>query len=427
MWRFSVILAALAILFAACSDTGAATPTSTTERLPTTVIDSTSTTGSTGGSTNASVPTTVAIYSTQPESVLPPLLAEVTKAWKTDWSMRTVDLDELRVGVVFSDPRDVIPPLDSPTFTRVSEAEFEAREPGMLVVVDGDARFYPLQILNLHEVVNDEIGGIPVAVTYCPLCNSAAVFDRRVNGVEVTFGTSGLLRNSDLVMWDRGTVSLWQQITGEAIVGELVGTSLKLLPSSIIRFADFVTEHPEGLVLSPDTGIYGAYGVNPYVGYSSGETPDPNFFSGEYDERLPALERVIGVKAGGEDRAFPFSLMAELQVVNDVVGGVPVVVFWGAADTADALDVGTVAAGRAIGTGVAFRREVDDQVLAFSLGEPGANTFRDSPTGSTWTLLGRAIDGPLAGTQLERLPHTNSFWFAWSAFHPDGTVATSAG
>jgi hypothetical protein len=325
--------------------------------------------------------------------------------------------------VIFRDPRDVIPPLDSPTFTNISEAQFEPREPGMMVIIDGDARFYPLQILNLHEVVNDEIGGTPVAVTYCPLCNSAVVFDRRVDGEVLTFGTSGLLRNSDLVMWDRKTVSLWQQITGEAVVGELTGTSLVMLPTSIVRFADFVAAHPEGRVLSPDTGIYGAYGVNPYVGYSSAKAPDPNFFRGEYDERLPALERVIGVNTGGEDRAFPFSLMAELRVANDVVGGVPVVVFWGASDTADALDEGTVAASRSIGTGLAVLREVDGVALAFSPTDLGADLFVDSETGSTWTLLGRAVDGPLSGTQLEVAPHTNSFWFAWAAFHPGGAIA----
>ncbi len=433
MSRLLLILAAMVVLITACSDSDAE-PGSPATVTATSLVQS--------RSVPSSVPTPEPSFSALPdpspepvsppivvksqETVLPALLAEVTTAWGTDWSRRTIDLQDLRVGVVFSDPRDVIPPLDSPTFTSVVDAEFDPREPGMMVVIDGDARFYPLQILNLHEVVNDEIAGTPVAITYCPLCNSAVVFDRRVGGEELTFGTSGLLRNSDLVMWDRMTESLWQQITGEAIVGELAGTSLKMLPTSIVRFADFAEANPRGLVLSPDTGIYGAYGVNPYVGYSSAQAPDPNFFRGEYDERLPALERVIGVNTGGESRAFPFSLMAEIRVANDVVGGVPVVVFWGAPDTADALDAGTVAAGRAIGTGLAFLREVDGETLKFSLAEPNGDLFRDSASGSTWTLLGRAIDGPLAGTQLELAPHTNSFWFAWAAFHPDASLATSA-
>jgi len=410
----------MAVLLIACSNTELSPDTtvreSTTSLVSEALVDS--------SSTSVAAPTTEPIVPPPVDPVLPPLLAEVTKDWGTDWTKRTIDLEEFTVGVIFSDPRDVIPPLDSPTFTSVAEAAFELREPGMMVVIDGDARFYPLQILNLHEVVNDEIGGMPVAVTYCPLCNSAVVFDRRVAGAEMTFGTSGLLRNSDLVMWDRSTESLWQQLTGEAIVGELTGTALQRVPSSIVRFADFVTEHPDGLVLSPDTGIYGAYGVNPYVGYSSAKAPDPNFFRGEYDERLPALERVIAVTAGGEERAFPFSLMADLRVANDVMGDVPVVVFWGAADTADALDAGKVAAGRSIGTGVAFLREIDNQVLTFSLVEPGGDLYRDSTTGSTWTLLGRAIDGPLAGAQLEPVLHTNPFWFAWSSFNPNGSVAT---
>jgi hypothetical protein len=420
--RLRLILVATIVVLGACADAevGAdvSDATTTTARG-----DSPSASSSATSSAPAAPPSTV--LDSASETVLPALLAEVTVDWGTDWSKRTVDLQDFRVGVLFADPRDIIPPLDAPTFTTVASAEFEGREPGMIVVINGDARFYPLQILNLHEVVNDEIGGQPVAVTYCPLCNSAVVLDRRVpGGQELTFGTSGLLRNSDLVMWDRQTESLWQQITGEAIVGELAGTSLEMLPSSLVRFADFAAQHPGGLVLSPDTGIYGAYGVNPYVGYSTAQAPDPNFFRGEYDERLPALERVIGVNAGGEDRAFPFSVMAELRVANDVVGGVPVVVFWGAPDTADALDAGRVAAGRSIGTGLAFLREVDGDVLEFSPADSGADLFHDSVSGSTWNLLGLAVDGPMAGSQLEPALHTNSFWFAWAAFHPEGSIAS---
>lgn len=412
MHRFRIILVGTIVLLAACSGTDSTAP-STTARAP---------------ASSSSVPPGVTAPSTSisPRTELPALLAEVTTQWNTDWTKRTVDLEDFRVGVLFSDPRDVIPPLDAPTFTSVGEAEFQDREPGIVLVVADDARFYPLGMLNLHEVVNDEVGGTFVAVTYCPLCNSAVAFDRRVNGEVLTFGTSGLLRNSDLVMWDRKTESLWQQITGEAIVGELVGTTLEMLPSIIVRFSDFASTHPSGLVLSPDTGIFGAYGVNPYVGYSSAEAPNPAFFRGEPDDRLPALERVIGVDAGNESKAYPFTQMAEIRVFNDVVGGEPVVVIWGAADTADALDANRVEAGRAIGTGLAFLRTVKGQTLTFVLAASDEDQYVDAETGSTWNLLGHAVAGPLDGSRLEPAAHTNSFWFAWSAFHPDGILFTGA-
>lgn len=421
MIRRSLLFAALLVAAGACADVSAPPADPAAEEPP-----STATTGSDRPTATdpAAAPTTPAPVDRADEA-LPPVLAEVAAQWGTDWSRRTIDLADLRVGIMLRDPRDVIPPLDSPAYTGVADAVFDPREPGIMVEIGGDTRFFPLQILNLHEIVNDEIGGVPVAITYCPLCNSAVVFDRRVEGVTLRFGTSGLLRASDLVMWDRQTESLWQQITGEAIVGEFAGTMLEMLPGAIVRFADFAAERPDGLVLSPDTGIYGSYGVNPYVGYSSLTGPNPAFFRGEYDDRLPALERVIGVGAGGEDKAFPFSLMSEIRAANDVVGGTPVVVFWGAADTADALDAARVVEGRSIGTGLAFRREAGGRTLTFEPGG-GDDLFRDVETGSTWTLLGRSVAGPMEGTGLEPVPHTNSFWFAWAAFHPDGVIAGDA-
>jgi len=421
MRRFRIIFVGTIVVLAACSGTDVtAGPSQRQEAVPQ-EPSAPSTTPSVSSSTE---PPTATAPSIAPTTVLPVLLAEVTTEWNTDWSKRTIDLEDFRVGVFFSDPRDVIPPLDTPTFTSVAEADLEGREPGIVVEVADNARFYPLRILNLHEVVNDEIGGTFVAVTYCPLCNSAVAFDRRVNGEVLTFGTSGLLRNSDLVMWDRNTESLWQQITGEAVVGELAGTTLEILPSSIVRFSDFAGAYPPGLVLSPDTGIFGAYGVNPYVGYSSAEAPNPAFFRGEPDDRLPALERVIGVNLGTEDKAYPFTEMAEIRVFNDVLGGESIVVFWGAADTADALDANRVETGRAIGTGSAFLRTVDGRTLTFVLAESDGDLYLDLETGSTWNLLGHGIAGPLDGSRLQLAVHTNSFWFAWSAFHPDGILFT---
>ena len=354
-----------------------------------------------------------------PRHGLDPVVAHATEPWPTDWASRTIDLSELLLGIGMIDPRDAIPPIDDPVFEPLDEAAgwLDSRAPGMLVSIGGESRFYALSILHRHEIVNDRIGGIPVAVTYCPLCNTALAFDRRVGGEELRFGVSGLLRNSDLVMWDDGTVSLWQQVTGEAIVGNAAGTVLTHIPSAIVSFGDFATAYPDGRSLSRDTGFGIPYGFNPYEGYSSRAAPYP-FFTGEIDPRYGALARVVGVTIGGAATAYPFPLIAELGAVNDSVGGVPITVFWGG-DTADALDSSVVREGRAIGTGIAYLRQVDGRPLTFV---KEGEVFLDRETSSTWTLLGEATSGPLAGTRLEIAVHRNEFWFAWGAFFPEGDV-----
>lgn len=354
-----------------------------------------------------------------PRQGLDPVVAYATESWPTDWTSRSIDLSELLLGIGMIDPRDAIPPIDDPVFESLDNAAewLDSRTPGMLVAIGGDPRFYPLSILHRHEIVNDRIGGIPVAVTYCPLCNTALAFDRRVDGEVLRFGVSGLLRNSDLVMWDDGTVSLWQQITGEAIVGAAVGTVLTHIPSAIVSFGEFAAAYPDGQSLSRDSGSGLPYGFNPYEGYSSRSAPYP-FFTGEIDPRYRALERVVAVTIGDTATAYPFPLLSEVGAVNDTVGGVPITVLWGG-DTADALDTRVVRDGRAIGTGIAYLRQVDGRPLTFV---KEGEVFVDQETLSTWTLLGEAISGPLAGTRLEIAVHRNEFWFAWGAFFPDGDV-----
>jgi hypothetical protein len=362
----------------------------------------------------------------QDPAVLYDDLALVTKDWQTDWDRRIIDTDELLIGIFAPDPRDVIRPIDTPLFQDVASIGdlLQPREPGAVLEVDGEARFYPLRIMTAHEIVNDEIAGIPVAVTYCPLCNTAAVFDRRVEGTVLRFGVSGLLRNSDLVMWDSATDSLWQQITGEGIVGRFAGTQLEFLPTALVRWEDFRSEHPDGQVLALDQGLPGYnYGRNPYEGYSSRSAPF-GFFQDDPDPRFPALERVVGIRVAESTKAYPFSIIAAERVVNDVFEGVPVVVFWGAADTADALDADQVADGQAVGTGIAFSPVVDGQTLTFTAVDD--TTFRDDQTGSLWSLLGTAIDGPLTGSELGIIIHQNEFWFAWSAFNEGAPVYEGA-
>ena len=182
--------------------------------------------------------------------------------------------------------------------------------------MDGRARAYPYQILVWHEIANDEFGGVPLAVTYCPLCNTAIVFDRRVAGRTLEFGVSGFLRHSDMVMYDRQTESWWQQALGEAIVGELLGARLELVPSQTVSWATFKRSFPEGTVLSRETGHPGylaRYGRNPYTGYDSRSTPIEGFFNAEVDGRLPAMEHVAGLVHEGEAVGYPFSRLRELR------------------------------------------------------------------------------------------------------------------
>lgn len=347
------------------------------------------------------------------------------EGWNTDWATRSIELSELIRGLGASDPRDVIPPLDEPKFETVAEASqwLDDREPVALLELDTEARAYPLRILTWHEIVNDQVGDLPVAITYCPLCNSAVGFNRTVNGEVLRFGTSGLLRNSDLVMWDRQTESLWQQITGEAIVGQLTGTRLEFIATPIVSWKDFKERFPGGKVLSRETGFQRAYGSNPYVGYDS--ELRPFLFSGEPDERYPAMERVVGVTAGGVNKAYPFSVISQERAVNDEVGGEPVLVVWGAEETASALDSSDIPQGRSVGAGLAYLRTVEGRVLTFD--SQGDDTFKDRETGSTWDLLGNAIAGPLAGTKLTPAVHTNHFWFAWAAFNQGSPVYTGSG
>ena len=246
--------------------------------------------------------------------------------WETDFSKRSVEFSEISSG---GPPRDGIPPLDEPVFTTFDDADdwLNSKEPVISLEIGGDARAYPLQIITWHEIVNDQVGGVPVSVTFCPLCNSAITFDRRLDGVVHDFGTSGNLRNSDLIMWDRQTETWWQQLTGEGIVGELTGKRLTFLPSSVISWEDFKATYPDGQVLSRETGFNRRYGENPYVGYDRADSP-PFLFRGDLDGRLLPKERVAAVNIGEVDAAFPFTTLNEERVVNYTVAGQDLVIFF---------------------------------------------------------------------------------------------------
>ena len=334
----------------------------------------------------------------------------------------------------------------------------EPQEPVIALTLNGESKAYPLQILTWHEIVNDTLGGVPVAVTFCPLCNSALAFDRRLPltentretvtelneaatpepiaenfsaayalqtgeenkitaGLPVTFGVSGMLYNSNMLMFDTQTSTLWSQLLGNGSVGTLSGTQLLRYPAQIVSFAEFREAFPDAAVLSRDTGSDRRYGQNPYLGYDEADTP-AFLFSGEPDGRLAPKERVLSIDATEESVAYPFTTLEDAKVINDEVGTTPVTVFW-EAGTTSALDEGSIAESRDVGAVGVFEREVEGQTLTFGW---NGEAFVDEETESSWNILGLATDGELAGTQLTPVVHDNTLWFAWAAFKPDTRI-----
>ena len=314
---------------------------------------------------------------TLPEETLAPILDYRLEGWsETDFSKRVVELDEFQSG---GPPKDGIPPIDTPRFAPVAETEYiDDREPVIELVVDGEARAYPIQILIWHEIVNDEVAGVPVAVTFCPLCNTAIVFDRRLDGRTLDFGTTGKLRNSDLVMYDRQTESWWQQFGGDGLVGHYAGEELEQLPARIVSWEQFRREHPDALVLTRDTGNDRDYGRNPYEGYDDVDSPPFFEVAGGDDDRLPPKERVVLIESGDEAVVVPYSVLRKRERLEVELDG----------RTFE----------------VSFRQDVasalDDAEIAESA-DAGAAEVRE--------------DGEL-------VPFDEPFWFAVAAFRPDARI-----
>ena len=337
---------------------------------------------------------------------------------RTDTSKALVLLDEIVPG---GPPPDGIPAIDRPSFVTpaVAAAWLRPKEPVLAVEIGGDARVYPLQILMWHEIVNDIVGGRPVVITYCPLCNSGIVFARTVDRTVLDFGTSGKLYRSDLVMYDRQTHSLWAQMEGRAIVGARAGTRLAMLPGNTLAFETWRAAHPDGKVLSRETGHRRNYGINPYAEYDE-PTLGPLLYRGQLDPRRPPKERVVGVRIGDAARAYPWPVVARARVIHDMLAGEPIVVLY-QPGTLSALDQTQMEQSREVGATGVFSRRVGDRILTF---EATSAAFRDRETGNTWNLLGLAQAGPKRGERLRAIPHVDAFWFAWAAFHPATSVHT---
>ncbi len=337
----------------------------------------------------------------------------------------SIDLGEILSG---GPPPDGIPPIEDPVYESIAAAGDWLVDDSPVMVVRGqtETKVYPLAIMTWHEIVNDAIDGEPVVVTYCPLCNSGLAFSAELDGVVMDFGTSGRLWRSNLVMYDRQYGNLWTQFTGEAIVGErFLGQQLARIPTTLLGFAEVAATDPGALVLSRDTGHSRDYGRNPYTGYDTVGN-DPFAFRDEVDGRFPAVTRVVGFPSGDGTAVLLDRLREERVVAFDDVDH-PVTLWW-APGQASALDTATIDEGRDVGQTAAFVAEVDGELLEFEPVEDAesddAVRVRDTRTGSGWTLAGRAVDGELAGTQLEAVAIDDTFWFVWAVFKPETEVVS---
>ncbi|MFQ5597476.1 MAG: DUF3179 domain-containing protein [Nitrospiria bacterium] len=275
-----------------------------------------------------------------------------------DFSRHSIPTSEILSG---GPPKDGIPAILKPKFVPIDKAGFLREEDRILAVVhNGEAKAYPILIMNWHEIVNDRIGGKRVFVTYCPLCGTGMAFDADIGGKHYTFGVSGLLYKSDVLMYDHQSESLWSQILQEAVTGSLTETRLNLLPLVHTTWGAWKKEHPETWVLSTDTGFPRDYSRDPYASY---EKSDRLMFPvGKIDRRYPPKTWVLGIERNGRTMAYPFP---ELAV------GPP-----------------------------SFTHRI------------GSEEIRIAYEASTRTVRVRDQKG-------NELPTVVSYWFAWAAFHPE--------
>ena len=360
---------------------------------------------------------------------IPPLSVNISHWRETDFRRWTVDPDEILSSGA---GRNGVQPIYQPQFRSVLDTVTDEAmrswltldHPVVVVEINGDARAYPLGILTFHEVVNDVIAGQPVLVTYSPLGYTTMAFGREIDDVRLNFGTTGNLRLSNQVMWDDHTESWWQQADGRAIAGAAAGHQLDSIPAYITSFAEFFRSYPEGRVLSPASGspeFWPVYGGSQYFGYDSPNNP-PGFFIGQPDNRLSPKERILGVENGEDVIAFPFARLRQVQVVNTEIGGEPVVVFW-KTGTRSALDEESIAGSHDPGSAAAFSRRFDGRVLEF---EAAGDFFRDTETGTLWTLLGVGDQGELGGQRLMPVTADNALWFLWAALNPTTEIYSGA-
>ena len=317
---------------------------------------------------------------------------------ETNGMKHIIPLDKIKGG---GPPKDGIPSIDNPQFAEIQGSQFVSDSDTVIgLEINGDARAYPLFILVWHEIVNDRVGDVPVAVTYCPLCYTNQVFERIIDGQEVEFGTSGKLYNSNLVMYDRWTESYWSQGLGIAITGELTGMQLKTVPFDVITWGDWKKIHPDTLVLTTDTGHLRSYATDPYGDYYT----DPRiiFPVDNSDDRMHPKEIILGFHEDGIYKAYKQNDVELHNIINDDIGKTPIMLVSLFSQNSRAFD-----------------RTVNGEILEFEFID---EKITDTTTKSEWSYDGIAISGPLEGNKLTRMSIEPGFWFEWIAFHPETEV-----
>ena len=330
----------------------------------------------------------------------------------TEEEKSIVPLDQIVSG---GPPPDGIPSIDNPKFISVQEASKFLKDSELVLGlnINGDVRAYPLQILVWHEIVNDNVGAVPVAITYCPLCFTNQVFNRTIDErVVVEFGTSGKLYNSNLVMYDRTTKTLWSQALAEGIVGKYAGTKLQRVPFDVAYWKEWKQLYPDSKVLSRDTGSNRPYGADPYGDYYTNS--DVLFPVSNKDSRLDLKEIVVGFENKGQFKAYKQQDIENKKVINDQVNGKSIALFSSYPFMVRAYDP--------LVEGVGGGGQQTIVLLQFDYNTKDKSSFIDKQTGSLWNFEGKAISGQMKGKQLTRLPFDEGFWFEWVAFHPKSAL-----
>ena len=287
----------------------------------------------------------------------------------TDFDNNSIEFDSI---ITDGPRRDSIPPIDDPAFVPAAEAELASGEPVVSVIINGDARAYPLAMLLWHEIVNDTVGGVPILVSFCPLCASAVVFDRRAGGWQFEFGNTGRIRLYDMVMYDRQTESFWQQFLGEAILGELTSLRLEPLPSRVESLQRFRERAPEGKLMVPNDPALRPYGQSPYAGYEGSSARLP--FPYPLPEGVAPFDRVVIVG----DEAWPLDLVRERKTITTEA----FVISW----------------------------------------QPGQNSMYDTRLIASGRDTGNVIVQRHGDDGAQDVVYDLSFAFAFGAFIPDGTL-----
>jgi len=335
---------------------------------------------------------------------------EFHKKFDTNFGRSTVYFDSILPG---GPPKDGIPALSDPKFTEVETAArwIEDQEPVLLLRFNGFARVYPIQILMWHEIVNDTIDGVPIGVSYAPLSNTAIAYHRKNFDTVLNFSTTGRIRFSNPVMYDRETESWWQQATGAGIVGTYAGDQLELLPVALLPWKEVERNFTEAKVLSRDTGYDWPYGTNAYEGYDTSEGPFL-YVGAELKPEYELFERLIVVRIDGETQAYSYARLHAEKVLEARLGGRGIVIFW-QAGTASPVDAPAIAIGRDVGSAVAYFSEVNGRELSFYR---AGGQIKDRETGSVWSLGGVALSGELKGRRLQSPLSFQHFGYSWYVF-----------